>query len=140
MQPTRSYSICTFCLRLPLDLCIYIDCLDKLSEGIEGQLREGAVPLYQLNKLLYILCLLFLFMDCLPTAKRTWQAMLVFIHPCNLVGEIPQTPERFQRNQLRSCEADLINRRCKSTTEKIGNHILRGIIVNTKIKIFYYGF
>ena len=38
----------------------------------------------------------------LPTAKRTWQAMLVFIHPCNLVGELPQTPERFQRNRLRS--------------------------------------
>ena len=30
------------------------------------------------------------------------QAMLVFIHPCNLVGEMPQTPERFQRNRLRS--------------------------------------
>ena len=43
----------------------YIDCLDKLSEGIGGQLREGAVPLYPLNKLLYILCLLFLFMDLL---------------------------------------------------------------------------
>ena len=40
----------------------YIDCLDKLSEGIGGQLREGAVPLYPLNKLLDILCLLFLFM------------------------------------------------------------------------------
>ena len=38
----------------------------------------------------------------LPTAKRTWQAMLVFMHPCNLVGEMPQTPERFQRNRLRS--------------------------------------
>ena len=45
--------------------CIYIDRLDKLSEGIGGQLREGAVPLYPLNKLLYILCLLFLFMDLL---------------------------------------------------------------------------
>ena len=45
--------------------CIYIDCLDKLSEGIGGQLREGAVPLYPLNKLLYILCLLFLFMNLL---------------------------------------------------------------------------
>ena len=45
--------------------CIYIDRLDKLSEGIRGQLREGAVPLYPLNKLLYILCLLFLFMDLL---------------------------------------------------------------------------
>ena len=44
---------------------IYIDCLDKLSEGIGGQLRDGAVPLYPLNKLLYILCLLFLFMDLL---------------------------------------------------------------------------
>ena len=43
--------------------CIYIDRLDKLSEGIGGQLREGAVPLYPLNKLLYILCLLFLFMN-----------------------------------------------------------------------------
>lgn len=45
--------------------CIYIDRLDKLSEGIGGQLRDGAVPLYPLNKLLYILCLLFLFMDLL---------------------------------------------------------------------------
>ena len=45
--------------------CIYIDRLDKLSEGIGGQLREGAVPLYPLNKLLYILCLLFLFMNLL---------------------------------------------------------------------------
>ena len=45
--------------------CIYIDLLDKLSEGIGGQLREGAVPLYPLNKLLYILCLLFLFRDLL---------------------------------------------------------------------------
>ena len=44
---------------------IYIDCLDKLSEGIGGQLRKGAVPLYPLNKLLYILCLLFLFMNLL---------------------------------------------------------------------------
>ena len=42
--------------------CIHIDRLDKLSEGIGGQLRKGAVPLYPLNKLLYILCLLFLFM------------------------------------------------------------------------------
>ena len=42
----------------------------------------------------------------LPTAKRTWQAMLVFIHPCNLVGEMPPTPERFQRNRLRSCGAE----------------------------------
>ena len=42
----------------------------------------------------------------LPTAKRTWQAMLVFIHPCNLVGEIPQTSERFQRNRQRSCGAE----------------------------------
>ena len=42
----------------------------------------------------------------LPTAKRTWQAMLVFIHPCNLVGEMSQTPERFQRNRLRSCGAE----------------------------------
>ena len=41
-----------------------------------------------------------------PTAKRTWQAMLVFIHPCDLVGEMPQTPERFQRNRLRSCGAE----------------------------------
>lgn len=32
--------------------------------------------------------------------------MLVFIHPCNLVGEMPQTPERFQRNRLRSCGAE----------------------------------
>ena len=45
--------------------CIYIDRLDKLSEGIGRQFREGAVPLYPLNKLLYILCLLFLFMDLL---------------------------------------------------------------------------
>ena len=44
---------------------IYIDRLDKLSEGIGGQFREGAVPLYPLNELLYILCLLFLFMDLL---------------------------------------------------------------------------
>ena len=44
---------------------IYIDCLDKLSEGIRGQFRESAAPLYPLNKLLYILCLLFLFMDLL---------------------------------------------------------------------------
>ena len=43
--------------------CIYIDRLHKLSEGIGGQFREGAVPLYPLNKLLYILCLLFLFMN-----------------------------------------------------------------------------
>ena len=42
--------------------CFHIDRLHKLSEGIGGQLREGAVPLYPLNKLLYILCLLFLFM------------------------------------------------------------------------------
>lgn len=26
--------------------CFHIDCLDKLSKGIRGQLREGAVPLY----------------------------------------------------------------------------------------------
>ena len=45
--------------------CIHIDRLDKLSEGIGRQLRKGAVPLYPLNKLLYILCLLFLFMDLL---------------------------------------------------------------------------
>ena len=44
---------------------IYIDCLDKLSEGIRGQFRESAAPLYPLNKLLYILCLLFMFMDLL---------------------------------------------------------------------------
>ena len=43
--------------------CIHIDRLHKLSEGIGGQLREGAISLYPLNKLLYILCLLFLFMD-----------------------------------------------------------------------------
>ena len=43
--------------------CIHIDRLHKLSEGIGSQLREDAVPLYPLNKLLYILCLLFLFMD-----------------------------------------------------------------------------
>ena len=42
--------------------CFHIDRLDKLSEGIGGQLRESTVPLYPLNKLLYILCLLFLFM------------------------------------------------------------------------------
>ena len=35
-----------------------------------------------------------------------WQAMLVFIHPCNPVGEMPQTPEQFQRNRLRSCGAE----------------------------------
>ena len=45
--------------------CIYIDHLGKLSEGIGCQLRECAVPFYPLNKLLYILCLLFLFMDLL---------------------------------------------------------------------------
>ena len=45
--------------------CIYIDRLDKLSEGIGRQLREGAISLYPLNKLLYILCLLLLFMDLL---------------------------------------------------------------------------
>ena len=45
--------------------CIYIDRLDKLSEGIGRQFREGTVSLYPLNKLLYILCLLFLFMDFL---------------------------------------------------------------------------
>jgi len=44
---------------------IYIDSLDKFSEGIGGQLRNGTVPFYPLNKLLYILCLLFLFMDLL---------------------------------------------------------------------------
>ena len=33
---------------------IYIDRLDKLSEGIGGQFRKGAVPLYPLNELLYI--------------------------------------------------------------------------------------
>ena len=45
--------------------CIYINRLDKLSEGIGRQFREGTVSLYPLNKLLYILCLLFLFMDLL---------------------------------------------------------------------------
>ena len=45
--------------------CFHIDRLDKLSEGIGRQLRKGAVPLYPLNKLLYILCLLFLFMNLL---------------------------------------------------------------------------
>ena len=45
--------------------CVHIDRLHKLSESIGGQLREGATPLYPLNKLLYILCLLFLFMDLL---------------------------------------------------------------------------
>ena len=35
------------------------------------------------------------------------QAMLAFILPCNLVGEMPQTPERFQRNRLRSYGAEL---------------------------------
>ena len=44
---------------------IYIDRLDKLSEGIGRQFREGTVPLYPLNKLPYILCLLFMFMDLL---------------------------------------------------------------------------
>ena len=38
---------------------------------------------------------------------RFRQAMLVFIHQCNLVGEMPQTPERFQRNRLRSYGAEL---------------------------------
>ena len=38
----------------------------------------------------------------IPNLVQKWQAMLVFIHPCNLVGEMPQTPERFQRNRLRS--------------------------------------
>ncbi len=42
--------------------CVHIDRLHKLSEGIRRQLREGAISLYPLNKLLYILCLLFLFM------------------------------------------------------------------------------
>ena len=37
--------------------CFHIDRLDKLSEGIGRQFREGAVPLYPLNKLLYILSL-----------------------------------------------------------------------------------
>lgn len=32
---------------------------------------------------------------------------LAFILPCNLVGEMPQTPERFQRNRLRSYGAEL---------------------------------
>ena len=45
--------------------CIHIDRLHKFSKGIGGQLREGAVPPYPLNKLLNILCLLFLFMDLL---------------------------------------------------------------------------
>ena len=45
--------------------CFHIDRLDKLSEGIGRQLREGAISLYPLNKLLYILCLLLLFMDLL---------------------------------------------------------------------------
>ena len=36
--------------------------LGKLSEGIVSQLRKCAVPIYPVNKLLYILCLLFLFM------------------------------------------------------------------------------
>lgn len=45
--------------------CIYIDRLDKLSDGIGCQLRECAVPFYPLNKLLYILYLLFLFVDLL---------------------------------------------------------------------------
>ena len=53
----------------------YIDCLDKLSEGIGGQLREGAVPLYPLNKLLYILCLLFLFMDLLAKAIKKYNEL-----------------------------------------------------------------
>ena len=43
----------------------HIDRLDKLSEGIRRQLREGAISFYPLNKLLYILCLLFMFMDLL---------------------------------------------------------------------------
>ena len=52
--------------------CIYIDRLDKLSESIGGQFREGAVPLYPLNKLLYILCLLFLFMEL---SCKLWMQM-----------------------------------------------------------------
>ena len=64
---------------------IHIDRLHKLSEGIGRQLREGAVPLYPLNKLLYILCLLFLFMDLLlQTLDLGFEAFLflgvVFAH------------------------------------------------------------
>ena len=44
---------------------IHIDRLDKISERIGGQFREGAVSLYPLDKLLYILCLLFLFVNLL---------------------------------------------------------------------------
>ena len=32
---------------------IYIDCLDKLSEGIGCQLREGAVSLYEFQNFVY---------------------------------------------------------------------------------------
>ena len=59
--------------------CIYIDRLDKLSEGIGGQLRESTVPPYPLNKLLYILCLLFLFMDLLlQTLDLGFEVFLFF--------------------------------------------------------------
>ena len=60
----------------------YIDCLDKLSEGMGRQLRKGAVPLYPLNKPLYILCLLFLFMDLLlgPMVSK-WSLMAIYRTP-----------------------------------------------------------
>lgn len=45
--------------------CLHINRLHKLSVGIGCQLREGTVSLYQLNKLLDILCPLLLFMDLL---------------------------------------------------------------------------
>ena len=55
-----------------------------------------------------------------------WQAMHGGTHSCvlqnfsladllqNLVGEMPQTPERFQRNRLRSCGAERRNFICYS--------------------------
>lgn len=59
--------------------CIYIDRLDKLSEGIGRQLREGAVSLYPLNKLLDILCLLLLFTDSLlQTIDLSLEVFLFF--------------------------------------------------------------
>ena len=45
--------------------CFHLDRLNKLSEGIGESAPCGAVPLYLLNKLLYILCLLFLLMALL---------------------------------------------------------------------------
>ena len=62
--------------------CIYIDRLDKLSEGMGRQLRERAVSLDPLNKLLYILCLLFLFMDLLlGSMVSKWSLMAIYRTP-----------------------------------------------------------